>query len=154
MTGRRQLPPVAELGRMRDEGMTLREIADRVFELTGERVTKSAISAALVRAGQGKKLTRYEELIPWRVQMGHQKHYHLRMLRLEGRRRAGYALDPGQERRLDAWIKELRAAQAVINYKPSQEPGFHCVPVREGVDTDLIRWTDEQLEQQGLLQTG
>lgn len=149
MTGRRQLPPVEDLREMRDAGMSLREIADRVFDLTGETVTKSGISAALVRAGAGKDLVRYEDLIPWRVQMQHQKQYHLRMLRLEGRRRAGHPLEPGQERRLQSWLDDLKLENAVIHYNPLREPGFHPVTRRDGIDTDLIRWTPEQLVEQG-----
>lgn len=134
---------------MRDAGMSLREIADRVYDMTGEMVTKSGISAALVRAGAGKDLVRYEDLIPWRVQMQHQKQYHLRMLRLEGRRRAGHELEEGQGRRLEGWLKELRQQSGVVHYNPLMEPGFHIVTRRDGIDTDLIRWTPEQLLEQG-----
>lgn len=145
MTGRRQLPPVEELVKMREDGMSLRDIADRVQELTGERITKSGISAALVRAGAGKDQVRYQDLIPWQVLMGHQKQYHVRMLRVEGRLRAGGHVEEGALRRLENWKAELEQKRAVIHYNPMKEPGFHAVPRREGIDTDLIRWTPEQL---------
>lgn len=144
MTGRRVLPDAAELNRMRAQGMTLREIVDDVCTATGERVTVAAISAALHRAGYGAERIRYESLIPWRVQMRHQKNYHVRMLRLEGRRRAGHKLRQEEERRLVNWIEELKEKGAVIHYNPSYGvDGFYPVPARPGIDTDLIRVPDE-----------
>lgn len=140
MTGRRVLPPVSELKRLRDRGLSLRQIADLMEALTGERVTPAGISASLTRAGYGMETPRYEELIPWRVQMRHQKHFYVRMLRLEGRRRAGLPLRPEDERRLDDFIEELRENNAVIHYNPDYgTEGFYAVPRREGVDDDLIR---------------
>lgn len=146
MTGRRVLPPVQELQAMRERNMTLREIAERIFDATGEKVTPSAISAQLSRAGLSMEQTRYKELIPWRVLMAHQKHYHVRMLRLEARRRAGNMLDASQVRRLDGWIAELKEKNAVIHYNPNKEPGFHAVPARPGIDTDLIRVPDDLVD--------
>lgn len=143
MTGRRLLPDAAELQKLRQSGLTLREIAEHICEDTGEKVTVAAISAALNRAGYGNEKVRYEDLIPWRVQMRHQKAYHVRMLRLEGRRRAGHKLRAEEQRRLDSWIEDLREAGAVIHYNPDYgTEGFYAVPARPGVDTDLIRVPD------------
>ena len=144
MTGRRVLPDTHELQAMRNRGMTLREIADQVFDDTGEKVTVAGVSAALARAGHGGERIRYEDLIPWRVQMRHQKHYHVRMLRLEGRRRAGHKLRVEETRRLDAWIEELKAAKAVIHYNPDYgTEGFYAVPARR-TDRGLIRKPDPE----------
>lgn len=146
MTGRRVLPSTDELKRMRDRGMSLRQIADHVFDTTGEKVTPAAISASLARAGHALTPQRYEELIPWRVQMRHQKHFYIRMLRLEGRRRAGLELRPEDERRLNDFIEELRDNRAVIHYNPEYgTDGFYAVPARPGVDTDLIRVPEDAL---------
>lgn len=144
MSGRRQLPPIGELKAMRDDGMKMREIAEKVFEQTGERVSAAAVSAALTRAGYGDEPTRYNDLIPWRVQMGHQKHYLVRMLRLEARRRAGLTLELGQERRLDALLAEMKEKDAVISYNPNKEPGFSFQYRRHGIDTDIIRRPDDE----------
>lgn len=146
MTGRRVLPPASELKRLRDRGMSLRNIADHVYDTTGEKVTPAAISAALSRAGYAMDPPRYENLIPWRVQMRHQKHFMVRMLRLEGRRRKGLPLKPEDERRLDDFIEELNDNQAVVHYNPNYgTDGFYAVPRREGIDTDLIRVPEDQL---------
>lgn len=145
MTGRRVLPPASELKRMRDRGMSLRAIADHIFETTGEKVTPAAVSASLSRAGYALEVPRYDELIPWRIQMRHQKHFFVRMLRLEGRRRSGGELKPEDERRLDDFIEELRENGAVIHYNPDYgTEGFYAVPARP-VDTDLIRVPEDQL---------
>lgn len=150
MTGRRVLPPASELKRLRDRGKSLREIADHVYDTTGERVTPAAISACLSRAGFALDTPRYDELIPWRVQMRHQKHFFVRMLRLEGRRRAGMPIRPEDERRLDEFIEELRDLGAVIHYNPDYgTDGFYAVPARSGVDMDLIRVPDAQMATAG-----
>jgi len=138
MAGRRQLPPVDELVRQRRKGMTHREIADWWFQQSGEKVTVGAISTALSRAGHSER-NRYEDLIPWRVAMKHQKDVHVMMLRAEGRRRTSgdEALPERFARQLSAWKAELEAMNAVVHYRP--ERGFLLVTRREGIDTDLIR---------------
>lgn len=145
MTRARKLPDVQVLKKMRDGGMSLRDIADWVEAETGEVVTPGGVSAALSRAGHALPQVRYADLIPWRVRMGHQKHLYARMLRLEGRRRAGGSLSPTQLRSLDAFLADLADSGGVINYLPEREPGWFIAPRRPGIDTDLIRVPDDSL---------
>lgn len=143
---RRRLPPVSELVKLRDKGMTYQQIIDHLRETTGEEVTISAISQAFARAGIASQAPRYPEVIPWRVATRHQGHYHLRMLRLHARDKAGSLPDNDPRRdRLVYWRKQLDELNAVVHYVPEEEPGFFLVPKREGVDENYIRVPDELL---------
>lgn len=147
MTGRRQLPPVDELVHMREvQGLTLTQMVDTIEREHGETVTTSAVSQALARAGKAQPAPRYNDVIPWRVMMIHQKHQHLRMLRLYGREQAGLPLDEQQKRRLENWKKKLDEKNAVVHYRPHEEPGFVLVPRREGIDKGYTRTPAAQLQ--------
>lgn len=157
MVALRKLPSDQELKRLYvDEGMTQKEIAQHVFETTGEKVTRSAVSLALAAAGLTNPV-RYSELIPWRVKAEHGNEYPLRMLRAEARRRRGYvpptpekaAAWEREQAKLDAWLAQLRAENAVVHYQANTPEGFHYVEPRPGIDDDLIRVPDEVLSQQG-----
>jgi hypothetical protein len=139
MPAPRLLPDNSELIAMVNRGMTQQEIADHVFKATGNRVTRAAVSAALARAGVPRARPRYDELLPWRVRVEHDSHYAPRMLRAEARRRAGVELPAKELRRLEAWKETLLESKAVVHYDPEAPGGFFYVPVRKGVDTDLIR---------------
>lgn len=139
MPAPRILPDDAELIQMVKRGMTQQEIADEAFKRTGVRVTRAAVSAALLRAGQPTQRPRYPELLPWRVKAKHDGHYALKMLRVEGRVRDGKPVTDRELKRLEAWKETLRANKAVVHYDPDTDEGFYYVHARPGVDKDLIR---------------
>ena len=119
MPARRILPPDEELLALVAQGLSQQEIADRLTAETGKKVTRSAVSVALHRAGATKEPPpRYKEELPWRVRSEHLGAYPARMLRTLGRRRAGLTLKPEDERRLDLWLTDITYEDALVAYSP------------------------------------
>lgn len=81
---------------------------------------------------------RNDDLVPWGVEDCHQTSYHLQMLRLEGRARAGFPLSQRSAGRLKSFLENLAVADAVVHYEPKSDKGFYYVP-RLDTDTDIIR---------------
>lgn len=130
----RLLPDVATLRRwVNEEGLSHEQVAERVFEQTGEKVARSTVSAALSRAGLTSPQERYTEEIPWKVRNEHLREYPVRLLRLLGRRRKGLALSDEENTRLDNWLELLRRENAVVAYAPDSSEGFVYV---DRIDTD------------------
>ena len=130
----RLLPDVGTLRHwVEDEGLSHKEIAQRVFDQTGHHVSRSTVSAALSRAGLTKEQERYEHEIPWRVNQEHLRAYPVRLLRLLGRRRVGLSLNSEEDKRLDNWLKMLDENNAVVAYDPTSEHGFVYT---DRIDTD------------------
>ena len=125
----RVLPSEAELARMVAEGWSHADIAAHVEKTTGHKVSRSAVSAALSRAGLTKSTPRYKEEIPWRVRETHATEYPARMLRLLGRRRRGLSLTDEDDARLSSWMEQLADWNAVVAYSPSA--GFLYVAADE-----------------------
>lgn len=120
MPAQRLLPDTATLRRWVEAGMTHAEIAKEVERVTGHRVTRSSVSAALSRAGLTKETNRYVTELPWRVRIEHMTAYPARMLRLLGRRRAGFELSEADNERLDSWLATLKAEGLVVAYCPDK----------------------------------
>lgn len=111
-----------------DEHLTHQQCADRIYAETGEHVARSAVSAALSRAGVARQKARYQDTLPWRVKVNHLKEYPARMLRLLGRRRAGSELSENESQRLDSWLRMLADENAVVGYDPDNaQQGFHYI---------------------------
>jgi hypothetical protein len=117
-----------------DEGLTHQQIADRIYTTTGQRVSRTTVSAALSRAGISKPTMRYRDELPWRVHIDHIKEYPARMLRLLGRRRAGLPLNPVETDRLDAWLQKLEDDHAVVAYDPTSPYGFYYIEKDDRLD--------------------
>jgi hypothetical protein len=109
------------------EGLTHQQMADRVFELTGHRVTRAAITVALSGYGLTSPKPRYKELIPWRVATEHSKSYPVRMLRYLGRRNMGLPLTDKESALLDAWLRELQSQNLIVAYDSDDDQGFHYI---------------------------
>ena len=123
MAAPRLLPPTSDLARMVETGMTHQQIADRINEETGQRVSRSTVSVALSRAGLAKDAMRYKRELPWRVKAEHLTQYPARMLRLLGRRNAGTELTDEEAERLEAWLEGLQEKGLVVAYVPDVD-GF------------------------------
>lgn len=131
MAAPRLLPPVQDLKKLVDKGLTHQQIADEVFRKTGHRVSRTAISAALSRAGLTEREGhRYKEEIPWTVKTQHLTQYPARMLRLLGRNNYGTVLSAEESERLNAWLNMLEDSDAVVAYCP-EGPGFIYVKADE-----------------------
>jgi hypothetical protein len=109
------------------EGLTHQQMADRVFEQTGHRVTRAAITVAMSGYGLTTPKPRYKDTIPWRVRVDHAKSYPVRMLRYLGRRQQGLPLTDKEEKLLDAWLQSMAEENLVTAYDPDDDLGFHYV---------------------------
>lgn len=114
------------------EGLTHQQCADRIFETTGKRVGRSAISVACHRYGITEEGTRYSDYIPWRVSMYHIRAYPLRMLRLMGRRdtKGVKTLSKQEKDMLDGWLRMLDEQKAIVAYDPDDDQGVHYINVK------------------------
>lgn len=130
MAAPRLLPPANELAKLVQAGLTHQQIADRVSEELGHRVSRSTVSVALSRAGLSREAMRYKEEIPWKVRAEHLTQYPARMLRLLGRRRQDIELTDDEENRLDAWLDALEEREIVVCYAPDNG-GFIYVDADE-----------------------
>lgn len=115
-----------------DEGLTHQQCADRIYELTGEKVGRSAISVAVHRYGLSKAGARYPDYIPWRVSMYHIRAYPLRMLRLLGRRdtKGIDTLNEREQDMLNAWLTMLNTENAIVGYDPDDDQGVHYIDAK------------------------
>ena len=141
MAAPRMLPPASDLARMVKAGLTHQQIADRINEETGQRVSRSTVSVALSRAGLTKDAMRYKQELPWKVKAEHLTQYPARMLRLMGRRRALIDLTDEEAERLEAWLEGLAEKGLVVAYAPDPD-GFIYVyadEVGDGADGVPIR---------------
>lgn len=109
------------------EGLTHQQMADRVYMQTGRRITRAAITVALMSYGLTSTKPRYKETIPWRVKVEHAKTYPIRMLRLLGKRRAGVELPEDDERLLDTWLEHLSNEHLIVAYDPEDDIGVHYI---------------------------
>lgn len=86
------------------------------------------------REGLDKRINRNDEnLMPWAVRPEHRWAYPAKMLRFEGRRRAGKPLRPKDEHELDNFIARRVEENTVVHYDP--DFGFAYVPRQPGDGT-------------------
>ncbi|MFM8896324.1 MAG: hypothetical protein ACKOE2_13385 [Actinomycetales bacterium] len=112
------LPPDSELLLLAEAGMTHAQIAQHVSLTSGTRISRSAVSVALARAGYSKPGARYDEAIPWKVRSEHSNAYPARMLRLLAKARRGTALTDEDAKRLGSWLDDLTEQDLVVAYSP------------------------------------
>lgn len=126
MPAHRLVPDPTTLRLWLQEGLTHQQIADRQFALTGKRVSRASVSAAVSRLGLSRPTPRYIDEIPWRVKEEHIRAYPARMLRLLGRHRRGLHLKQEEAARLDRWLRLLEdygGTGAVVAYDPDDPDG-------------------------------
>jgi len=121
------VPDKNTLERWHNEGLTHAAMAARVYEQTGNRVTRTAISAAMARYGLAKDGNRYKEYIPWRVKVLHAKAYPVRMLRLMGRLAQGGTLNEQEATALERWLELMNDNKTIVAYDSTSDSGFFYV---------------------------
>ena len=127
------LPPMSELEKMLDAGMTHQQIAERISRDTMTPVARSTVSVALARAGRSAPQSRYTDTVPWTVKVEHSSAYALRMLRALGRRRQGKSLGAEESHRLDAFLERLQREELVVAYCPDDPgSGVHYIDAKYG----------------------
>lgn len=141
--GRKRTPEKDQLQAYLRRGLTLTEICAEWLVDSGEVVSRQAISMAIQRYGLevSNPKPRYDNLLPWKVREEHIHHYDARMLRLEGRRRAGVELSDENARRLANWKQQLEESNAVVAYDDTFPEGFVWVERRDG--EELIHPPDD-----------
>lgn len=153
MAAKRILPPGQELLTMVEAGMTHQQIADSVAAQRGRPVSRSAVSAALHRAGAARTNPSYRDMIPWTVHARHQGAYQIRMLRLLGRRRHGRTMTGEDQARLTSWLEQLERRKLTVAYAPHTAygllyidwPGDEC-PWVDGIPVHIRRLTPDQVD--------
>lgn len=155
MSNARRVPDSDQLRAYLDRGLTHAEIAEAWLKDSGTRVSRSTVSMAVARFGlkdhSPRAHMRHSDLIPWKLEAEHVYRPEARLLRLEGRRRAGHALREDELRWVENWKQELSEAGAVIHYDPDTEDGFFWVDrtdprvVTQGKD-DLIDRSNTDVE--------
>lgn len=133
MANSQVVPNKTQLRVYLSQGLTQQQIVDAWKRDCGVTVSRSAIAMAIERYGlkSAHSRPRYEDLLPWRVANEHREKTDARMLRAEGRRRAGQRLTAQQERRLDNWLADLAEQDAVVHYDRETEQGFFWIPRSE-----------------------
>lgn len=124
------VPDKNTLQRWLKEGLTHQEMADRVYEETGNKITRNAISNAMSKYGLAKDLPRYSDTIPWRCKVGHAKAYQLRMLRLLGRRNQGGKLNKTEKAALESWLERMASENVIVAYDPEDDRGFFYIDAK------------------------
>lgn len=126
------LPPDSELILLAEQGLTHAQIAQHISLTSGTRISRSAVSVALKRAGYAKPTARYSEALPWKVASEHANAYPARMLRLLAKGRRGARLTEEEAKRLNSWLDELDESGAIVAYSP--DAGFLYVLADEEGD--------------------
>lgn len=146
MSNQRRVPDADQLRAYLDRGLTHAEIAEAWLKDSGVKVSRSTVSMAVARFGlkdhSPRAHMRHSDLIPWKLQQEHVYRPEARLLRLEGRRRAGHELRDDELRWLENWKQELSAAGAVIHYDPDTEEGFFWV---SRLDPKVVTKGDDDL---------
>ena len=135
-----RVPDATQMRRYLEKGLSQREISEAWEADSGMRVTRAAIGMAMQRYGltANQLRPRYSHLVPWNIKREHHQNREVKYLRMEARRRQGLPLTDAELRRLQAWLEELRKANAVVMYNPDTEAGFFWVH-RKDTDTDIVR---------------
>lgn len=131
MSNARRVPDLDQLRAYLDQGLTHAEIAEAWLKDSGVKVSRSTVSMAIARynlKGHSPRAhMRHSDLIPWQLDPSHVYKPEARLLRLEGRRKAGHELREDELRWLENWKKELSEADAVIHYDRDTDEGFFWV---------------------------
>lgn len=143
MAAPRLLPDKTTLERLRREGRTYADIAERYG------VTETAVYLRLKADGlTSERKVSHSELIPWTVKVEHQHAHPALMLRTLSRRRQGLENTATRDAMLDRWLEELHNANAVVCYDPDMWPnpasprsgGWFYMKRRRSDGDSLIRY--------------
>jgi len=131
MAAKQKLPSLPTLIKWRDEeGLTHKQIAERISQQEGVPVSRSAVSVALHRAGEVGEKPRYDDVIPWGVTAKWNTQWPLQMLRRLARRERGLTLTDGEQEGLLSWLAALQEGNVVVAYH--KETGLWYVPRQDG----------------------
>lgn len=129
-----------EVKRWFADGLTYEEMSRRYREQYHIEMTPTAWGNFRRRRGLQRRTFHDTDLIPWVVRPEHRYKYPLRMLRLEGRVRAGQPLRDEDVVRHRNFLSFLADNRYVVDYRPDDQPlaGFVYAP-RRPTDADITR---------------
>lgn len=135
-----RVPNKTQMRQYLERGLTQAQIVDAWEQESGFRVSRSAIAMAIERYDlkSAHPRPRYEDLLPWTVAVEHRQHIDARMLRLEGRRRAGQRLSESEARWLQQWKDDLERVGGVVHYERDTDEGFFWIPREKEHGDELI----------------
>lgn len=110
------LPDAAVLRRLRNKGMTYKEIAD----LYG--VTESGVWRAFDRASMISSRATYRDVVPWKVDRKFSRTEIMRHLRTMAKMQAELPVSAADEKALTAWLDNMSADNVVLAYHPDAPP--------------------------------
>ncbi|WP_326554685.1 hypothetical protein [Micromonospora sp. NBC_01813] len=138
-----------EFTRWYQEGKTYSWIIEEYQRKYGIEIGAGTISNWRSQLGLEKRAVRDSTLIPWAVKPEHRFDHILHMLRTEARRRGGHPIPPARLKKLNGFLANLEAQDAVVHYDPDTEQGWWLVHRRPEVDTDIIRVPDKVTRERG-----
>lgn len=140
----RKIVDEGEVKRWIEEGRTYQWMTEEYERKYNIHTSPSLWSNFRRRHGLDRRIARNDDLIPWAVRREHRWRYPLAMLRHEGRIRAGMEVPADIPAKVETWKANLAQEGLVVHYDPDTEDGFFYVPIRKGLDTDLIRVPDRK----------
>ena len=127
------LPDATVLRRLRNRGMTYKEIA----ELYG--VTESGVWRAFDRASLIKARSTYRDVVPWKVDRKFARTEVMRHLRTMAKMQAELPVTSTDEQSLLRWLDHMKEDGVVLAYHPDAPPndaagvgGFYYTERQEG----------------------
>ena len=123
----RKLPEVRTLVRMRNKGMTLKEIGD-LYD-----TTEGGVWAALNEAGETTERHTYKEVIPYEIDERHRYLQIMEQFRRMNKLLRGGKLTDVDRRRLTKWLTAMKEDNVVVCYHPeAPAKGNALSPVKGG----------------------
>jgi hypothetical protein len=131
MARQRKLPSDEVLRAWRAEGLTYRQIHERLAD-QGITVSFSSVSVALSRMGSTDRV-RYDDWLPWSpIKVEHNDAWEATMLRVGARLARGQEVPERHRISFQRWRADLQERNLVVAYEP--ERGFFLNNPRPGVD--------------------
>lgn len=129
-----------EVKRWFAEGLTYEEMTRRYRDRYNIEMSPTAWGNFRRRRGLQRRTIHDHDLVPWLVREEHRYKYPLRMLRLEGRVRAGQPLRDADVVKHRNFLKYLADENLVVAYLPDEYPveGF-VYARRRPTDRDIVR---------------
>lgn len=127
MAPKTRTPDKNTLERWRDAGYTQAQMVEMTEKEFGNRVSRSAIAAAMVRYGLSEPVPRHDDFVPWPINPIHAVAQPLKCLRFMGRRHSGRSLNQRETDMLDSWLSQLAERNLIVAYDFDDSLGFYYI---------------------------
>lgn len=133
----RKLPEVRTLVRMRNKGMTLKEIGD-LYD-----TTEGGVWAALNEAGETTERHTYKEVIPFEIDERHKYLQIMEQFRRCVKLMNGGNLTDVDRRRLTKWLLAMQEDGVIVNYHPEAPAKDNALSPIKGGFYYSVRQTED-----------